>query len=89
MSYACVYFPKDGTLSVVHEKDPDLKILTKFESRENVEMMWKTTGKSKVPFEGVIVKVGGTVLFVFVFKILNSFFNVSFCHCRCELVLII
>ena len=36
--FACVYFKKDGTLSVVHKNDKDLKVLTDFETREQVEM---------------------------------------------------
>ncbi|KAH3806894.1 hypothetical protein DPMN_135222 [Dreissena polymorpha] len=59
MAYACVYFPEDVTLSVVNEKDPDLTIITTFELREKVEMLWKSVGKSKKAFEGVIVKVAG------------------------------
>ena len=36
--FACVYFKKDGTLSVVHKNDKDLKVLTDSETREQVEM---------------------------------------------------
>ena len=58
--FACVYFQKDATLSVVHEKSPDLTIITKFEKRHQVEMRWRVANKkTKETFAGVIIKVGG------------------------------
>jgi len=62
--YACVYFEKDATLSVVHEKDKDLTINTTFEERQFVQMRWKVAqGKTKESFSGIIVKVGGKLFF--------------------------
>ena len=63
--YACVYFQKDGTLSIVHENDKDIKVLTTFEKREPVEMKWRKPGKQAEVFNGVIVSVGGKFVLSF------------------------
>ena len=58
--FACEYSQKDATLSVVHEKNSDLSIITKFEKRLQVAMRWRVANrKTKKTFAGVIIKDGG------------------------------
>ena len=58
--FACIYFEKDASLSVIHEKDRDLLVKTEFAVKEPVEMVWRgKPGKEKQTFHGTIVKVGG------------------------------
>ena len=58
--FACIYFEKDASLSVLNEKDRDLVITTRFAVKEAVEMLWRERpGKPKQAYRGLIVKVGG------------------------------
>ena len=58
--FACIYFEKDASLSVLNEKDSDLIVKNEFSAKEQVEMLWREKpGKPKQAFIGTIVKVGG------------------------------
>lgn len=57
--FACIYFKEDSTLSVVNEKDKDLKVIDRFIERGTVEMVWRRPGKTRQIFHGSIVKTGG------------------------------
>ena len=53
--FACIYFKEDSTLSVVNEKDKDLKVIDGFVERGSIEMTWRRPGKTKELFHGTIV----------------------------------
>ena len=51
--FACIYFPKDISLSVIRKTHRDLTC-EKFETEEKCSMKWK--GEE---YQGTILKVGG------------------------------
>lgn len=56
--FACIYFKKDSSIGVVGHNNKNLKVLSKFEEKNNVEMYWKINGKLEL-YHGEIVKVHG------------------------------
>lgn len=65
--FACIYFQKDASLSVISKENKDLTVLEEFLARKPVQMKWRLPGNAAEDFDGVIVCTDGNASFLLYF----------------------